>query len=358
MILKADKTTNMGGVAVNEYLLTKHNPNHIDMPTASMKGSLIYRSFMEGLTPYKISNMLMKKGIPSPTGKKKWYSATIERMLTNEKYKGSALLQKKFTVDFLTKKPKKNEGEVPQYYVENSHPAIISPEDFEQVQAEIERRRGIGKNYSSCNVFSAKVKCGCCGSYFGSKVWHSTDKYRKVIWRCNNKYSGDERCSTPHVEEDALKDKFIDAYNSISGHREEFLESCKQIRDMLTDESELDIKLKTLYTELNDLEHSMQAFIKDNAMKPQVKNFYERKLDEYDVNRMILENDIKSVERKKKKRHSRRELLDTMIRQFENTETIITEFDEKLCRLMVESITVNEDGSMIFEFCNGETVEC
>ena len=127
---------------------------------------------------------------------------------------------------------------------------------------------------------------------------------------------------------------------------------------MLTDESELDIRLKALYTELNELRHSMQAFIKDNAMKPQVKDFYERKLDEYDVNRMILENDIKSVERKKKKRHSRRELLDTMIRQFENTETIITEFDEKLCRLMVESITVNEDGSMIFEFCNGETVEC
>ena len=319
---------------------------------------LIYRSFMEGLTPYKISKMLMKKGIPSPTGKKKWYSATIERMLTNEKYKGSALLQKKFTVDFLTKKTKKNEGEVPQYYVENSHPAIISPEDFEQVQAEIERRRGIGKNYSSCNVFSAKVKCGCCGSFFGSKVWHSTDKYRKVIWRCNNKYSGDERCSTPHVEEDALKDKFIDAYNSISGHREEFLESCKQIRDMLTDESELDIKLKSLYTKLNELEHSMQAFIKDNAMKPQVKDFYKQKLDEYDVSRMILENDIKSVERKKKKRHSRRELLDTMIRQFESTETTITEFDEKLCRLMVDSITVNEDGSMIFEFCNGETVEC
>ena len=85
-----------------------------------------------------------------------------------------------------------------------------------------------------------------------------------------------------------------------------FLLRCTQLGlsmgdlDMLTDETELDNKLKTLYTELNDLEHSMQSFIKDNAMKPQVKDFYERKLDEYDVNRMILENDIKSVERKRR----------------------------------------------------------
>ena len=127
---------------------------------------------------------------------------------------------------------------------------------------------------------------------------------------------------------------------------------------MLTDESELDIKLKALYTELNDLEHSMQAFIKDNAMKPQVKDFYERKLDEYDEKRKKLESDIKNVESRKAKQKSRRELLDTMIRQFEATETTITEFDEKLCRLMVNSITVNEDGSMIFEFCIGEKVEC
>ena len=75
---------------------------------------LIYRSFMEGLTTHKIAQMLMTQGVPAPGGQKKWYGGTIESILTNEKYKGSALLQKKFTVDFLTKKQKINEGEVPQ----------------------------------------------------------------------------------------------------------------------------------------------------------------------------------------------------------------------------------------------------
>lgn len=75
---------------------------------------LIYRSFMEGMTPCKIAKTLTDKKIPTPAGKEKWQSSTIESILTNEKYKGAALLQKKFTVDFLTKKTKINEGEVPQ----------------------------------------------------------------------------------------------------------------------------------------------------------------------------------------------------------------------------------------------------
>ena len=91
---------------------------------------LIYKSFMEGLSYYKIAKMLMEQGVPAPGGGVKWYTHTIKSILTNEKYKGAALLQKKFTVDFLTKKQKVNEGEVPQYYVEDSHEAIIEPEEF------------------------------------------------------------------------------------------------------------------------------------------------------------------------------------------------------------------------------------
>lgn len=81
--------------------------------------------------------MLEERGIPSPGGKKKWYAGTVTSIMTNEKYRGDALLQMAFTVDFLTKKTKVNEGEVPQYYVEANHEAIIPPEEFEMVQAEI-----------------------------------------------------------------------------------------------------------------------------------------------------------------------------------------------------------------------------
>ena len=83
----------------------------------------IYRAYLEGKSPSYIARQLSASGIPSPSGKANWRPETVKSILTNEKYKGDAVLQKTFCTDFLTKKFKANEGEVPQYYVENSHPA-------------------------------------------------------------------------------------------------------------------------------------------------------------------------------------------------------------------------------------------
>lgn len=116
---------------------------------------------------------------------------------TNEKYKGDALLQKRYTVDFLSKKKKVNKGEVPQYYVEGSHDAIIEPSVFDAVQKQMAVRHP-GKNRHSCvSIFSSRIKCGDCGGWYGSKVWHSNDKYRKVVWQCNHKFDGGENVQRP-----------------------------------------------------------------------------------------------------------------------------------------------------------------
>lgn len=101
---------------------------------------LIYRLFLQGKTASGIYKHLDGLGTSTPTGRKAWNQTTINSILRNEKYKGDALLQKKFTVDFLTKKQKVNEGEIPQYYVEDTPPAIIDPLEFDMVQAEIARR--------------------------------------------------------------------------------------------------------------------------------------------------------------------------------------------------------------------------
>lgn len=113
----------------------------------------IYKLFLEGKTPYGISAYLEEHGILSPRGKEKWSKTTIMSILTNEKYKGEAILQKSFTVDYLTKKKKQNQGEVPMYHVKNSHEAIISPEIFEMVQAEIEKRKNLNGKHSGNGTF-------------------------------------------------------------------------------------------------------------------------------------------------------------------------------------------------------------
>jgi site-specific DNA recombinase len=114
----------------------------------------IYRLFMKGMTPYGIARRLEEDNILSPTGKEKWYSSTVASILQNEKYRGSALLQKKYTVDFLTKKQKMNEGEIQQYYIEDSHPAIIEPEEFDLVQAEYARRENLETYYRNSTPYA------------------------------------------------------------------------------------------------------------------------------------------------------------------------------------------------------------
>ncbi|MBR3922671.1 MAG: recombinase family protein, partial [Kiritimatiellae bacterium] len=116
---------------------------------------LIYRLFLEGKTQGGICRYLEDLGLRSPSGKEIWSKTTITSILTNEKYKGDALLQKTFTVDFLQKKVKANEGEVPQYYVENSRPAIIEPDEWALVQTEFSRRKAMGNTYSGKSVLSA-----------------------------------------------------------------------------------------------------------------------------------------------------------------------------------------------------------
>lgn len=68
---------------------------------------LIYQLFLQGLSPYAIGKKLTGLGIKSPAGKDTWHQSSVKSILTNEKYKGDAFLQKQYTADFLTKMRKK-----------------------------------------------------------------------------------------------------------------------------------------------------------------------------------------------------------------------------------------------------------
>ncbi len=163
-------------------------------------------------------------------------------MLSNEKYKGDALLQKTYTVDFLTKKRTENNGQVPKYYVEESHPAIIDKDMWEAVQLEMQRRKafaekhGIKKiDYATIdNPFAGRVICGHCGSPFGRKVWNSTnDSLRRIVWRCNNKYAtkGEKGCENKHVDDGVLYQAFINTFNAMLENKDYFMEKWWQKQD-------------------------------------------------------------------------------------------------------------------------------
>ena len=212
----------------------------------------IYRMFMSGKTLGHIARQLEDDGVPTPGGKTKWQSRVLESILTNEKYKGSALLQKTYTVDFLTKTKKVNEGEVPQYYVECSHPAIIDPFEWEAVQVEVARRKKLGRRHDCFTPFSGKVICGDCGGVYGSKIWHSNSKYRRVIWQCNRKFKNETKCTTPHVDEEILKERFLQAVSEYMADPEERIEGLRSVQRTVscTDFIDADIEGKEAELEL------------------------------------------------------------------------------------------------------------
>jgi len=199
----------------------------------------IYEDYLDGKGPNRIARELEEEGVPNWNGKAKWYESSIRKMLSNEKYKGDALLQKTYTVDFLTKKRVQNNGEVPQYYVEESHPPIIQKEMWEAVQLEMERRRAFAEKYNISkldyatvdNPFAGRVICGHCGSTFGRKVWNSTDeRLRRVIWRCNKKYiaKGEKGCENKHIDDRVLYQAFINTFNAMIEHKNYFMEKWKE----------------------------------------------------------------------------------------------------------------------------------
>jgi hypothetical protein len=194
----------------------------------------IYSDYLNGKGPNRIAKDLESEAIVNWNGKSKWYESTVRKILSNEKYKGDALLQKTYTIDFLSKKRAENNGEVPMYYVEDSHPAIIEKDMWEAAQLETERRSAFAKRHgitrldysSDSNPFAGKVLCGECGGLFGRKVWNSTNnKLRRVIWQCNHKYEekGKVLCQNRHVDEEVLNDAVVKAFEYIRVNPELYL---------------------------------------------------------------------------------------------------------------------------------------
>ncbi len=161
-------------------------------------------------------------------------------MLHNEKYKGDALLQKTYTVDFLTKKRDKNNGQVAQYYVADSHPAIIEPEVWEAVQLEEKRRKEFMKAHRikafSSNIgenpFASKVICGECGEAFGRKKWRLRPGEYRSVWQCNARYreKGVMGCANRHIDESTLEQVFIKSWNVLMENKEACVEKWKQLQ--------------------------------------------------------------------------------------------------------------------------------
>ena len=329
--------------------------NLVINPEEAQVVKLIYGDFLSGLSYYAIATKLTSLGIPTPGGKVMWHQGTVKNILMNEKYKGDALLQKYYIPDFLTKKQVVNHGEVPQYYVENNHEAIIEPEIFDRVQDMI-KERSRKQGYSGVTIFSSKIKCGCCGGWYGSKVWHSTDKYRRVIWQCNAKFKDKSRCGTPHLTEDEIKEAFVRVVNSLITDKEGILTELRSVLDQLTGTAELEERQKVLAEQMNTDADAVQELIAENARVAQDQEAYQVRYEALVSRFEATKVEYNRVTDEIQMRGIRRREIDRFIQHVEKLPAII-EFDEALWGSLVEFITVNAKDDIVFTLTSGMEIK-
>ena len=287
----------------------------------------------------------------------KWTKNTIDSILRNEKYKGDALLQKKYTINYLNHTLVKNTGQIPQYYVENNHPAIIDCDMWEQVQIELARRDELGAKYSSRDIFASKLICEDCGGFYGKKKWHSNSKYSRFVYQCNRKFDkGKETCHTPHIMEEDIKLKFIKAYNLTMKDKKRIIQDSQEVIELLTNTTQLDKEIENLNEEMIVISELLSKLIKENSKSSMTQDDYNKKFAEltnrYERiqekhNELIKARDNKKVQTLN---------LKAFISHLKRVDDKLSEWNEPLWMLLVKSAVVHKNKSITFKLNNGNEI--
>ncbi|WP_294755511.1 recombinase family protein [uncultured Flavonifractor sp.] len=256
----------------------------------------IYRRYLEGCSEGQIQRELTQDGIATAKGVKAWSHQIVHNILTNEKYAGDALLQKTFTTDCISKKVKKNTGELPQYYIKDNHPAIIPRDIYQQVQEEMARRTSKRKilqksgkteqgKYSAKYALSERLVCGECGSPYKRCTW-ARNGVKRIVWRCVSRLEfGKKYChNSPTMAEDKLHVAILMALNRVveasDGLQDELAET---LRKACAPEGEgnnlleLERELEMLIARQNTLLDQALANMDDLTITEQLKAMLEEK---------------------------------------------------------------------------------
>lgn len=314
----------------------------------------IFHEYLDGKSSTDIARRLTNDGIKTVTGKDKWEVATILSILRNEKYKGDCLMQKYYINDYLEKKLIKNKGELQQYYVKDHHEPIISAEVFDRVQVLLSTK-GKKRKSSAARDFSSMIICGQCGEYYGSKVWHSNTKYRKIIYRCNAKYKG-EKCSTEAIDEERLKEIFVEAINKLIYNKEEIIDNIRILLEAKSSKTTFANDIKEAAVSLNNIEQEYRQVIETQKTNPVPFDEYELKVKEYSTkydNAKERYNALISGNRSHEKKIIQ---LEQYVQSLESIDGIIKEYDYDLMKRTVEVMKVNMDGTITVRFIGEQEI--
>ncbi|UWG95974.1 recombinase family protein [Dehalobacter sp. DCM] len=326
----------------------------------------IFRLFLEGSSYVQIAKILESEGILTVTGKKEWCPSVIDQMLQNEKYMGDALLQKTYTVDFLTKKRVKNQGIVQQYYIQDNHEAIIPKELFYRVQEEKARRASLCKSaatrrakkeqskYSSKYSLSDIMICKECGKPYRRQVW-SKNGQKSAVWRCENRLkNGTKYCKhSPTLKEDVLNEAVMTAINSVVENRGDFVGAFREnVIQVIGSYSTKNVP--TEYDEqIAKLQGEMLTLIEENAKMGSIT-------EDFDEQYHKIAERIKELKQKKldsirdqKRAADFQQRVSDMDTCLKKVSCAVRDFDDDLVRRLLQSVKVINEDTLEIQFKSG-----
>ena len=322
---------------------------------------LIYAKYLEGESLNSIARILKEKGIKTIRGNTEWNVNSIRTILINEKYIGDAMAQKTFTTDYLTKARKENQGELQKYYVENAHEAIIPREVFYKVQEELHQRANIYKKsskketeskgkHSGKYALSKITLCKKCGCEYRRQIWSKYGE-KKAVWRCENRLrNGTRYCKdSPTIEESVLHRAVLHAINQVLENRGDFVQIFrKNVVTALTHGTEDSEYAK----EKKKLQKAMAELIQQQAQQNGDKTAFAERCQAITAQIEALE--MKQIKAANRGENGRK--MEDIENFLDKTNCVLTEYDDKLARQLIQNINVVNSRKIEVVFKSGITV--
>lgn len=328
----------------------------------------IYERFLAGDSLGKIAAYLESRDIPSPAGKNKWQYSTIRSILSNEKYKGDAILNKTYIEDCISKKVRVNHGERTKYYVENNHPAIIDAHTFNMVQEELARRAGKPKvkqigtkteqgKYSSKYALTELLICGECKTPYRRCTWTSNGK-KKVVWRCINRLDyGKKYCHhSPSIEESVLQGAIMRAIMRTANQNADVLKNLKihismGLEGIPVEDKRIDIQIR-----IAEIDAEFKQMVSD-VSESNSAEFDEEKAAALMNEKRGLTQQLEQYAHAEQKRENAKSRLSQIYTILDGMQNHPMEYDDRLVRQILECVVVESKEEIKVVFVGGMEVK-
>ena len=324
----------------------------------------IYDRFLAGDSLGGIAQKLEDLQIPSPSGKPKWQFSTIQSILTNEKYKGDAIINKTYIKDCISKKVMINNGDRPKYYVENNHPAIIDSLTFSRVQEEIARRNSKKKvkqkgskteqgRYSSKYALTELLVCGECKTPYRRCTWTISGQ-KKIVWRCISRLDfGKKYChNSPSIEESLLHRAIMKAIMDTALKNSDVLKMLKLHIWMGFEENSTEDNALNIQVRIAEIDAEFKAML-SGVSSDTVDAFDDTKASALIMEKTELQRQLEQLQEIQQKRINTKHRLDDIYTILDGLKNRPMEYDDQMVGQILECVTVDSKEQITVIFIGG-----